>query len=221
MCSSTNTGTNPLNRCYLNADPDPTKNPIGRNASLLAQLTVSWSTLLFDTKNRNDLLNDQLEIYRRGVAGEARPPCCPAPFDRENNWMHEFPSAYVIPLGAGQRSDAEANRLVDWLLFNGIEVRQLRSDSVILGQDVAAGSYVVDMNGVKAGPRLRVPMLYLAATADDNAGFDFSKDAETLFAKTAVKDKRLELLPGTAHGIGLVASSAKAKSLIEAFLRGH
>ena len=51
----------------------------------------------------------------------------------------------MIPLGAGQRSDAEANRLVDWLLFNGIEVRQLRSDSVILGQDVAAGSYVVDM----------------------------------------------------------------------------
>jgi zinc carboxypeptidase len=145
MCSSTNTGTNPLNRCYLNADPDPTKNPIGRNASLLAQLTVSWSTLLFDTANRNDLLNDQLEIYRRGVAGEARPPCCPAPFDRENNWMHEFPTAYVIPLGAGQRSDAEANRLVDWLLFNGIEVRQLRFDSVILGQDVAAGSYVVDM----------------------------------------------------------------------------
>ena len=139
MCSSTNTGTNPLNRCYLNADPDPAKNPIGRNASLLAQLTVSWSTLLFDTANRNDLLNDQLEIYRRGVAGEARPPCCPAPFDRENNWMHEFPSAYVIPLGAGQRSDAEANRLVDWLLFNGIEVRQLRFDAVILGQDVAAG----------------------------------------------------------------------------------
>ena len=77
MCSSTNTGTNPLNRCYLNADPDPAKNPIGRNASLLAQLTVSWSTLLFDTANRNDLLNDQLEIYRRGVAGEARPRVLP------------------------------------------------------------------------------------------------------------------------------------------------
>ncbi len=139
MCSSTNTGTDPLNRCYLNADPDPAKNPIGRNASLLAQLTVSWSTLRFDTANRNELLNDQLEIYRRGVAGEARPPCCPAPFDVENNWMHEFPTAYVIPVGAGQRSDAEANRLVEWLLFNGIEVRQLRFDETILGQGVAEG----------------------------------------------------------------------------------
>ena len=57
--------------------------------------------------------HDQLEIYRRGVAGEARPACCPAPFDVENNWMHEFPTAYVIPVGAGQRSNPEANRLVD------------------------------------------------------------------------------------------------------------
>jgi hypothetical protein len=145
MCSSTSTSSNPLNRCYLNADPDPAKNPIGRNAALLAQLVTTWSTLLYDTANRNDLLNDQLEIYRRGVAREARPACCPAPFDVENNWMHEFPTAYVIPVGAGQRSNPEANRLVDWLLFNGIEVRQLRSDSVILGQNVEAGSYVVDM----------------------------------------------------------------------------
>ena len=145
MCSSTSTSANPLNRCYLNADPDPAKNPIGRNAALLAQLVTTWSTLLYDTANRNELLNDQLEIYRRGVAREARPACCPAPFDVENNWMHEFPTAYVIPVGAGQRSNPEANRLVDWLLFNGIEVRQLRSDSVILGQNVEKGSYVVDM----------------------------------------------------------------------------
>ncbi len=77
------------------------------------------------------------------------------------------------------------------------------------------------MDGVKAGPRLRVPVLYLAATADDNGGFDFSKDAEAMFAKTAAKDKRLELLPGAAHGIGLMASSARAKTLVEGFLRAH
>ena len=77
------------------------------------------------------------------------------------------------------------------------------------------------MDGVKAGPRLRVPVLYLAATADDNGGFDFSEDAEAMFAKTAAKDKRLELLPGAAHGIGLMASSTKAKNLVEGFLRAH
>lgn len=151
MCRSESTSDDPLNRCYLNADPDPAKNPVGRNAALLAQLTIVWSTLLFDTENRNDLLHDQFEIYRRGVAGEARAPCCPAPFDVENNWMHEFPTAYVIPVGAGQRSDAEANRLVEWLIFNGIEVTKLRSNAVILGQGVERGSYVVHMNQAHRG----------------------------------------------------------------------
>ena len=151
MCSSTSTSSNPLNRCYLNADPDPTKNPVGRNASLLAQLVVTWSTLIYDTANRNDLLHDQFEIYRRGVAGEARPACCPAPFDVENNWMHEFPTAYVIPVGAGQRSNAEANRLVAWLMFNGIQVTKLRDDAVVAGQNVERGSYVVLMNQAHRG----------------------------------------------------------------------
>ena len=77
------------------------------------------------------------------------------------------------------------------------------------------------MDGVKAGPRLRVPMLYLAATADDNAGYDFSADAERLHRATATKDKRLELLPGSAHGIALVAGSTRAKASIESFLKGH
>jgi alpha-beta hydrolase superfamily lysophospholipase len=77
------------------------------------------------------------------------------------------------------------------------------------------------MDGVKAGARLRVPVLYLAATADDNGGYDFSEDAKALHRAAASKDKRLELLPGSAHGIGLVASSTKTKNLIEAFLKGH
>jgi pimeloyl-ACP methyl ester carboxylesterase len=77
------------------------------------------------------------------------------------------------------------------------------------------------MDGVKAGPRLGVPMLYLAATADDNAGFDFSADAQALHRAAASKDKRLELLPGAAHGIALVGSSARAKASIESFLKRH
>lgn len=77
------------------------------------------------------------------------------------------------------------------------------------------------MDGVKAGPRLQVPALYLAATADDNGGYDFSEDAKALHGAAATKDKRLELLPGAAHGIGLVASSTRAKALVEGFLKSH
>ena len=91
-------------------------------------------------------MHDMLEIYRRGVAGEPRPPCCPPPFDVENNWMRDYPTAYVIPLGATQRSDPEANRLVRWLLTNGIEVSQLEKDATLGSQTFPAGSYVVWMD---------------------------------------------------------------------------
>ena len=182
MCSSTSTAPDPTDptvdppaRCYLNTNADPTKNPIGRNAALLSQLAVSWSTLVYNVDNRNELLHDEFELYRRGVTGAARPACCPAPFDVANNWMNPFPTAYVIPLGAGQRSDAEANRLVEWLLFNGIQVSKLRNDATVAGQAVERGSYVVQMKQAHRG---------LADTAL-GIGVDISQDIAVLYAPPA------------------------------------
>ena len=58
----------------------------------------------------------------------------PAAVRQRDNWMREYPEAYVIPLGAGQRSDPEANRLVDWLLTNGIVVEELKQDATFDGR---------------------------------------------------------------------------------------
>jgi pimeloyl-ACP methyl ester carboxylesterase len=77
------------------------------------------------------------------------------------------------------------------------------------------------MDAVRAATRLRVPVLYLAAAGDDSAGYDFSRDAETMHSATAAADKRLEVLPGAGHGIGLMAGSARAKAAVESFLSGH
>jgi pimeloyl-ACP methyl ester carboxylesterase len=77
------------------------------------------------------------------------------------------------------------------------------------------------MDALKTAPRLRVPVLYLAAEGDDNAGFDFSQDAEAMHAATAAMDKRLEVLPGPLHGIALMAGSERARSVVEAFLKRH
>lgn len=77
------------------------------------------------------------------------------------------------------------------------------------------------MDGVKIGPRLRVPVLYLAATEDDNAGYDFSADATALHAAAASADKRLELVPGPLHGIALVGGSSSARASVEGFLKAH
>ena len=109
-----------------------------------------WSSLLFDLENRNELLFDELERYRRGVANEPRPPCCEPPFDVDNNWMEEFPTAYIVPMG-GQRSEPEANRLVDWMLLNGILVDELKQAYTFDGVTYPAGSYVVFMNQAHRG----------------------------------------------------------------------
>ena len=111
----------------------------GRAAALEISEIATWSTLEYDVANREDLLHDELEIYERGVEDAARPECCPPPFDVDNNWMEEYPDAYVIPLGDGQRSDPEANRLVEWLLFNGIEVEALKKAAEFDGESFDTG----------------------------------------------------------------------------------
>lgn len=124
---------------------------LGRLGARLAQRTVVWSTLLFDVAHRGELLSDQLEFYRRGVANAPRPDCCPPPFDEANNWMHEYPTAFVIPMGAGQRSEPEANRLVDWLLANGVVIEELKQAITFDGQAFPRGSYVIPMTQARRG----------------------------------------------------------------------
>ena len=166
MCNQTNTN------CGL---PGSTTHTRGRLGAFLAQYTVSHSTLEFVVDHRNEMLYDETERYRRGVAGEPRVDCCEPPFDVDNNWMKEFPTAYVIPVGTGQRSEAEAMRLADWLLFNGIEVETLRNPATFGGQTFDRGSYVVWMDQAHRG---------LADTAL-NIGLDVSDRISILYAPPA------------------------------------
>jgi hypothetical protein len=147
-------------------------NKVGRLGARMAQEITSWSTLLYDTNNRSALLHDELEFYRRGDVDAPRPPCCPPPFEVANNWMHEYPQAYVIPFGKGQRSDPEANRLVEWLLFNGAEVERLEKKYRYAGQKLERGTYVVRMDQTRRG---------LIDTAL-GIGQDISQDIDILYA---------------------------------------
>jgi zinc carboxypeptidase len=166
MCNQTNTN------CGL---PGSTTHTRGRLGAFQAQYTVSHSTLEFVVDHRNEMLYDETERYRRGVAGEPRVDCCEPPFDVDNNWMKEFPTAYVIPVGTGQRSEAEAMRLADWLLFNGIEVETLRNPATFGSRTFDRGSYVVWMNQAHRG---------LADTAL-NIGLDVSDRISILYAPPA------------------------------------
>jgi hypothetical protein len=121
----------------------------------IAEATMRASIEFTDT-NRAELITDQIEIFRRGDAGEEQRP---VPLDYfgdgtvgpEDIYVTDFPRAYVIPAGDQQRSAPAAARLVDFLVANDVEV--LRADQPFSagGVDYPAGSYVVDMHQAKRG----------------------------------------------------------------------
>jgi Zinc carboxypeptidase len=148
----------------------------GRVGARDIHTVVQESTFEFVVANRDEMLGDMLTVYRRNDEDAPRPACCPPPFDPEfHNWMLDYPQAYVIPVGSGQRSDAEANRLVEWLLFNEIEVHELERDYRFGSQTFEKGSYVVRMAQTRRG---------LADTAL-SLGVDISDRIQRLYAPPA------------------------------------
>ncbi|HET9323000.1 MAG TPA: M14 family zinc carboxypeptidase [Gaiellaceae bacterium] len=227
MCNSTSTVTGsspPRTPC----GPLVSENEkVGRRGSRMAQYITVWSTLLFDTANRHDLMHDQLEIYRRGVTDAARPPLSSFPPDfqqPENYWMTEYPKAYVIPKGEGQRSEPEARRLVRWLLANGIDVQELHKGYQYGAMHLEAGTWVVFMDqalrglaDTALGPGQdvtpRISILYAPPGAWSH-GFLWGADVFSVpdSATFAPKTKPVESV-GTGPGGVLGASGATAFAL--------
>jgi Zinc carboxypeptidase len=167
-----------------NINVDPGCN--GRFGSKRAQYVGFYSSARFWIENRSAMLHDQLEIFRRGVTSAPRPNCCEDALiagrgftEDKHNWMVLYPKAFVIPFrGNGQRSDAEANRLAQWLLDNGITVERTNKDFSWRPQGSSAKvfleekSYVVWMDQALRG---------LALTALD-PGQDISDRITQLYA---------------------------------------
>ena len=101
------------------------------------------TTLKYIQDNRNKVLWDQAEVYRRGWAGE-QPRTIPDNFvpgwGPEDNYTTTFPRAYVIPAGARQRSAPAVKRLVDLLLGSGGRVTQATAAFTAGGNSYPAGS---------------------------------------------------------------------------------
>ena len=136
------------NECGINGAAPSLVGDLG--ARRTQELSV-WSTIDFVVENRREMMFDQYEIYRRGVEDAARSELTSLPpgvigTPADHDYMTDYPRAHVIPVGNGQRSDAQAKRLVEFLLDNDIEVTQLRRDYRFGGQTFQRGSYVVWMD---------------------------------------------------------------------------
>ncbi|PRY00475.1 M14 family zinc carboxypeptidase [Allonocardiopsis opalescens] len=132
------------------------------------------ATLDYALDNRGELIADQIEVFRRGEAGE--PQVVPEDgwvpgYGRDDVYTTEFPRAYVIPAGEGQRSATAAARLVDHLIANDVAVLRATGDFRLGGTRYPAGSYLVDMHQAKRG--LANVML--------EAGRDISADVDAMY----------------------------------------
>ncbi|MEU8251522.1 M14 family zinc carboxypeptidase [Nonomuraea sp. NPDC048916] len=112
------------------------------------------ATYGFVQDRHDQLIADQIEVFRRGAAGE---PARSVPLDivpgfgPEDVYTTTYPRAYVIPAGTAQRSATAAARLVDHLVANDVRVERARRSFQLNGTTYPAGSYVVDMHQPKRG----------------------------------------------------------------------
>ncbi|MFD1500597.1 M14 family zinc carboxypeptidase [Streptosporangium lutulentum] len=102
----------------------------------------------------DQLIADQIEVFRRGAAGEQSKPVplgiVPG-FGPEDVYNTTYPRAYVIPAGGLQRSATAAARLVDHLIANDVKVEQAKRSFRLNGKTYPADSYIVDMHQPKRG----------------------------------------------------------------------
>jgi len=121
-----------------------------------ADFATVWGALKFVSENKEGMLYDQIEIFRRGYLDLLQQPIPPELLPEYPQYqellLQDFPTAYVIPAGAPlQVSQHQAARLVDFLLFNGVRVEQASQSFVMDGVEYPEGTYVVWLNQPKRG----------------------------------------------------------------------
>jgi dienelactone hydrolase len=89
----------------------------------------------------------------------------------------------------------------------------VQPDAVV---SLSAPASVGFLRGLEAVARLHAPVLFMAAQDDQ----PFSDDARSLYAAAASTDKQLRVVPGSAHGSGLLEDPS-LKATVWSFIAAH
>jgi pimeloyl-ACP methyl ester carboxylesterase len=75
------------------------------------------------------------------------------------------------------------------------------------------------LNALPSAARLAVPTLYLAAGAGPERAVRLRGRRAEAVRRDRHREKKVEVVPGSLHGVALVAGSARVRGLLEAFVR--
>jgi hypothetical protein len=146
----------PMFAMYHGAYGHTLETPYRDERGVDAHYAAVWGALKFVAENKNEMLHDQIEIYRRGLLDllqQPIPPEVPRYFDQyEELLIQDFPAAYVIPPGPPfQVSPHQPARLVDFLLYNDVQVEQASQGFSLDGVNYPKGTYVIWLDQPKRG----------------------------------------------------------------------
>jgi Zinc carboxypeptidase len=105
---------------------------------------VKWANdavmgaLKFSTENKQEMLTDQIEIFKRGIN-----------FDHPYHDEGFFPNAYVLPVD--EKDPTVTEKAVNHLLNNDISVEKANKTFTAEGVTYPAGTFIVPMDQAKAG----------------------------------------------------------------------
>jgi len=129
----------PMYSMYHGAYGHTLETPSRSEGGVDAHYHAIMAAATFAAENKMEMFHDQIEIYKRGITSY---------FQDEKG----FPEAYIIPVDKENQMDpVQAARVVDFLLFNDIEIKEARRPFTADGVEYPAGTYVVMMNQPKRG----------------------------------------------------------------------
>jgi len=146
----------PMYAMYHGAYGHTMETPYRDERGVDAHYAAVWGALKFVAENREGMINDQIEIFRRGFLDLMQQPIPPELLPTypqyQDLMIQEFPAAYVIPKDEPfQVSPHQPARLVDFLLRNDVQVEKASQSFTLDGVAYPKGSYIVWMDQPKRG----------------------------------------------------------------------
>ncbi len=148
----------PMYAMYHGAYGHTLETPYRDERGVAAHFAAVWGALKFVAAHRQEMVRDQIEIFRRGFLAMPQVAIpdeilAQTPYNQYNELTTiEFPAAYVIPADASlQANPHEAARLVDFLIANDVQVAQTAEPFSLDGTSYPKGTYIVWMDQPKRG----------------------------------------------------------------------